>query len=136
LPAGAADNADLRERFEREARAVSSLSHPNICALYDIGRHGGTDYLVMECLEGDTLAVRLTKGPLQLEQALRTAIEIADALDKAHRHGVIHRDLKPANIMLTRSGAKLLDFGLAKTHLSGNPQSASLTTLPTERREL
>ena len=136
LPAGAADRADLRERFEREARAVSSLSHPNICALYDIGRHGETDYLVMEYLEGDTLAARLAKGPLPLEQALRIAIEIADALEKAHRQGVIHRDLKPGNIMLTKSGAKLLDFGLAKTRLAGPAAGATLTTLPTERRDL
>jgi serine/threonine protein kinase len=114
LPAQISDRADLRQRLEREARAVSSLNHPHICALYDIGHQDGIDYLVMEYLEGETLAQRLMKGALPLDQVLRYAIEIADALDQAHRHGVIHRDLKPGNIMLTRSGAKLLDFGLAK----------------------
>src|SRR5882672_4501456 len=104
----------LRKRFEREARAVSSLNHAHICALYDIGVQGGTDYIVMELLEGETLGERLKKGPLALEHALRTAVEIADALDVAHKSGVVHRDLKPANVMLTKSGAKLLDFGLAK----------------------
>ncbi len=104
----------LRQRFEREARAISSLNHAHICALYDIGVHGGTDYIVMELVEGETLNERLKNGPLKLEQALRTAIQIADALDAAHRHGVVHRDLKPANVMLTKAGAKLLDFGLAK----------------------
>jgi len=103
-----------RERFEREARAISSLSHPHICPLFDVGHQDGIDYLVMEYLEGETLAQRLKKGPLPLGQTMRYAIEIADALDHAHRHGVIHRDLKPGNIMLTKSGAKVLDFGLAK----------------------
>jgi serine/threonine protein kinase len=102
------------ERFEREARAISSLNHPHICALYDIGREDSVDFLVMEHLEGETLEARLRKGPLPIEEALRIAIQIASALDAAHRKGVIHRDLKPANVMLTRSGAKLLDFGLAK----------------------
>jgi serine/threonine protein kinase len=114
LPAQVTDRADLRQRLEREARAVSSLNHPHICALYDIGQQNGFDYLVMEYLEGETLAQRLSKGALPLDQVLRYAIEIADALDQAHRHGITHRDLKPGNIMLTRSGAKLLDFGLAK----------------------
>src|SRR5262245_48270817 len=108
------DRAHLRQRFEREARAIASLNHSNICALYDIGRQDGLDFLVMEYLEGETLSKRLKKGPLPTEQLLRTAIEIATALDQAHRHGVTHRDLKPGNIMLTKSGAKLLDFGLAK----------------------
>ncbi len=114
LPSHLAKDATLRERFEREARAVSSLNHPHICALYDIGRYEGVDFLVMEHIEGETLAARLTKGPLPTEQALRFAVQIADALDKAHRQGVVHRDLKPGNIMLTKAGAKLLDFGLAK----------------------
>jgi serine/threonine protein kinase len=114
LPALFSDNAELRRRLEREARAVSSLSHAHICALFDVGRHDGTDFLVLEYLEGETLAGRLKKGPLPRETALRCAIEMASALDAAHRRGVIHRDLKPGNVMLTRSGSKLLDFGLAR----------------------
>ncbi len=114
LPAHLAENPDLRQRFEREARAVSSLNHPNICLLFDIGHQDGIDFLVMEYLEGETLAARLEKGALPPDQVLRNAVQIADALDKAHRQGVIHRDLKPGNIMLTKSGVKLLDFGLAK----------------------
>ncbi len=105
---------DLRKRFEREAKAISNLNHPNICTLHDIGQAEGFDYLVMEYLEGETLAQRLKKGPLPTEQLLKVAIEIAMALDQAHRKGVVHRDLKPGNIMLTKTGAKLLDFGLAK----------------------
>ena len=104
----------ITERFEREARAISSLNHPHICALYDIGRENSVDFLVMEFIEGESLESRLRRGPLPLEEALRIAIQIAGALDAAHRKGVIHRDLKPGNVMLTRSGAKLLDFGLAK----------------------
>ena len=103
-----------KQRFEREAKTISSLNHPHICVLYDVGHQEGTDYLVMECLEGETLAKRLEKGPLPLEQVLKYGAQIADALDKAHRSGIVHRDLKPGNIMLTASGAKLLDFGLAK----------------------
>jgi len=110
LPASFASNAQRKIRFEREARAISQLNHPNICTLYDVG----DSYLVMELLEGESLADRLVKGPLPLEQVLRYGTQIADALDKAHRQGIIHRDLKPGNIMLTKSGAKLLDFGLAK----------------------
>ena len=106
---------EVRQRFEREAKTVSQLSHPHICALYDVGREGETEYLVMEYLEGETLADRLLKSPLPLEQTLRYGIQIADALDKAHRQGIVHRDLKPGNVMLTKSGVKLLDFGLAKT---------------------
>jgi serine/threonine protein kinase/Tol biopolymer transport system component len=105
---------DLKRRFEREARAVSSLTHPNICCLYDIGCQDGIDFIVMEYLEGETLADRLSAGLLPFEQALKIGVEIADALDKAHHAGIIHRDLKPGNIMLTKSGAKLMDFGLAK----------------------
>jgi Tol biopolymer transport system component len=114
LPAHLAGQQDLRDRFEREARVVSGLNHPHICTLYDIGRQDDIDFLVMEYLEGETLASRLKNGPLPLDQAMKTAVEIADALDKAHRKGVTHRDLKPGNIMLTKGGAKLLDFGLAK----------------------
>ena len=109
-----ASSSDARQRFEREARTVSQLSHPHICALFDVGEHAGTAYLVMELLDGETLADRLSKGPLPMDQTLRYGVQIADALDKAHRQGIAHRDLKPGNIMLTKSGVKLLDFGLAK----------------------
>jgi eukaryotic-like serine/threonine-protein kinase len=105
---------DLKVRFEREARTVSQLNHPNICTLYDVGHQDGTDFLVMECLEGETLGERLKRGPLPTEELLKIAIQIADALEKAHRAGIVHRDLKPGNVMLTKTGAKLLDFGLAK----------------------
>jgi serine/threonine protein kinase len=119
LPAELAHHAELRARFEREARTISSLNHPNICALYDVG----DNYLVMELLEGENLADRIARGPIPIEQLLRIGIEIADALDKAHRRGIVHRDLKPANIMLTKSGAKLLDFGLAKESPLGGAQN-------------
>ena len=157
LLAHVADDPDLRQRFEREAKAISSLNHPHICTLYDIGHaprsgvgrggptseaasrgagvpasdEAGIDFLVMEYLEGETLAARLTKGPLPLDQVLRYATEIADALDKAHRQGVTHRDLKPANIMITKAGTKLLDFGLAKLRRpkrTDKPISSSATT--------
>ena len=114
LPPHLSKNEEVRQRFEREAKAISALSHPHICALYDVGNHDGTEYLVMEFLEGESLAERLLKGPLPPEQALRCGIEIADALDKAHRQGIVHRDLKPGNVMLTKSGVKLVDFGLAR----------------------
>src|SRR5580704_3393481 len=114
LTQGVADTPEVRQRFEREARAVSSLSHPHICVLYDVGNQDGIEYLVMEYLEGETLAARITKGSLTTAELLRYASQIADALDKAHRQGIVHRDLKPANVMLTKTGAKLLDFGLAK----------------------
>src|SRR5215470_2012964 len=104
-----------RQRFEREAKTISGLNHPHICVLYDVGHQDGIDYLIMECVEGETLAKRLERGPLPLDQALKYGMQIADALDKAHRSGVVHRDLKPGNIMLTASGVKLLDFGLAKS---------------------
>jgi eukaryotic-like serine/threonine-protein kinase len=115
LPSSLATDPDFRERFDREARTISQLDHPHICALYDVGDHNGTAYLVMQYLDGETLADRLSKGALPLEQALQFAIQIGAALDKAHRAGIIHRDLKPGNIMLTKAGATLLDFGLAKT---------------------
>lgn len=114
LPAHMAVQSNARERFEREVRAVAALNHPHVGTLFDVGTQDGIHFLVMEHLEGETLAERLAKGPLPLDQALRYAIEIADALDKAHRQGVVHRELKPGNIMLTKAGSKLLDFGLAR----------------------
>ena len=134
LPQHLSDRAELRERFEREARAVSRLNHPHICTLYDIGEQDGIHYLVMEHLVGETLEARLAKGALPLEQTLQYAIQIGDALDKAHRQGVVHRDLKPGNIMLTKSGAKLLDFGLAKLQAADTP--TNLSALPTEQANL
>ncbi len=122
---------EARQRFEREAKTISQLSHAHICALYDVGREGETEYLVMELLEGETLTERLTKGALPLEQTLRYGQEIAEALDKAHRQGIVHRDLKPGNVMLTKSGVKLLDFGLAKAFEPAAPKG-SLTSLPTK----
>src|SRR3954470_18872334 len=116
LPAHVAGSLDLQARFEREAKAISNLNHPNICTLHDIGRHAGIDFLVMEYLEGETLADRIGRGPVPLLEALRIGGEIADALDKAHRQGIVHRDLKPGNVMLTKVGSKLLDFGLAKLY--------------------
>jgi len=131
LPGHLSDNPDLKARFDREARAISSLSHPHICTLYDVGHENGVDYIVMEYLEGESLAARLAKGPLPLEQVLRYGVEIASALDKAHRSGVMHRDLKPGNIMLTKAGAKLLDFGLAKgVTIGGNEPTAMTMTKP------
>ena len=120
-----------KQRFEREAKTISNLNHPHICVLHDIGHQDGIDYLVMECVEGETLAKRLEKGPLPQEQVLKLGAQIADALDKAHRSGVVHRDLKPGNIMLTASGAKLLDFGLAKPAAP----LASLATLTATKLE-
>ena len=119
LPEHVAADPDLKQRFEREARTVAALNHPHICTLYDIGSQDGIDFLVMEYLEGQTLAQRLEKGALPLDQALQIAIDMTDALDKAHRQGIVHRDLKPGNIMLTKAGAKLLDFGLAKLRKTG-----------------
>src|SRR5690348_2471730 len=128
LPQHLSEKPDARQRFEREARAISSLNHPHICTLYDIGHQNGTDFLVMEYLEGETLAKRLEKGPLATAELLRIGIDVADALDKAHRKGILHRDLKPSNIMLTKSGAKLMDFGLAKAAENGpTPALESLT---------
>src|SRR5258708_156295 len=118
LPAQFSSDPLRKQRFEHEARAISSLNHPHICVLHDVGHQDGIDYIVMECVEGETLAKRLEKGPLPLEQVLKFGGQIADALDKAHRSGVVHRDLKPGNIMLPPTGAKLLDFGLAKPALS------------------
>ncbi len=130
LPEHLSSSVEVRQRFEREAKTISQLSHPHICAIYDVGNQDGVEYLVMEFLEGETLAARLARGPLPLEQVLRFGIEIADALDRAHRQGIVHRDLKPGNVMLTKSGVKLLDFGLAKAVAPAGPASA-LTSLPT-----
>ena len=142
LPAHVSDDLELRQRFEREARTLATLSHPHICAVFDVGRQEPStssgqaiDYIVLELLEGETLADRIAKGPLPLDQALRYGVEIADALDKAHRKGVIHRDLKPANIMLTKGGAKLLDFGLAK-HAAPAAGVVGASMLPTTPRGL
>ena len=114
LPAQFSSDPVRKQRFEREAKTISSLNHPHICTLFDVGQQDGMDYLVMECVEGETLATRIEKGPLPLDQVLKYGAQIADALDKAHRSGIVHRDLKPANVILTTTGAKLLDFGLAK----------------------
>src|SRR5215831_15564714 len=134
IPERAASDPLVRQRFEREARAVSSLNHPNICSLFDIGHQDGVDYLVMEYLEGETLASRLRKGPLPLHEALQAAIDIAGALEAAHSRGIVHRDLKPSNVILTASGPKVLDFGLAKiqqesvTVASGGSVQQTVTT--------
>jgi serine/threonine protein kinase len=133
LPAHFSSDPVRKQRFEREAKTISSLNHPHICVLYDVGHQDGMDYLVMECVEGDTLAKRLEKGPLPLEQALKLGMQIADALDTAHHSAVVHRDLKPGNIMLTSTGAKLLDFGLAKVSapvVTGATQTVSARQLP------
>jgi eukaryotic-like serine/threonine-protein kinase len=133
LPSHLSENAEFRQRFEREAKTISQLSHPHICTLHDVGNQDGVEYLVMEFLEGETLAVRLAKRPLPLEQVLRYGIQISDALDKAHRQGIVHRDLKPGNVMLTKSGLKLVDFGLAR--LAGPALGSivsSLSVVPTQ----
>ncbi len=135
LPAHLSANPEVRARFEREARAISQLNHPHICSLHDIGRQDDIDYLVMEYLEGETLAARLTRGPLPVAEVLRHGIEIANALDCAHRAGIVHRDLKPGNIMLTKGGAKLMDFGLARpTRLS--PVTGAPSESPTGSRPI
>src|SRR6059036_1610124 len=137
LPAHLSQSPEAKQRFDREARAISSLNHPNICTLHDVGHQNGTDYLVMECLEGETLADRLTKGSLPVVQILKYGAEICEGLDRAHKSGVVHRDLKPGNIMLTKSGAKLMDFGLAKAtgmapaSGSGSVGSIAMTQSPT-----
>ncbi len=132
LPQHLSSSAEVRQRFEREAKTISQLSHPHICALYDVGREGETEYLVMELLEGETLSDRLHRGALPLEQTLRYGQEIADALERAHRQGIVHRDLKPGNVMVTKSGVKLLDFGLAKG-FDAPTGKGSLTALPTQQ---
>jgi eukaryotic-like serine/threonine-protein kinase len=135
LPANLSSDPNLRQRLEREAKAVSKLSHPHICTLHDIGHQDGVDFIVMELVEGETLEQRLLKGPLPPEQTVRIAAQIADALAKAHKLGFVHRDLKPANVMLTKTGAKLMDFGLAKQ--SGRaPLTAALTEMTMEQAKL
>jgi Tol biopolymer transport system component len=127
LPEHLGSSPEVRARFEREAKTASSLNHPHICVVYDVGREGDTDYLVMELVDGETLSARLARGPLPVAEVLRIGVQVGDALEKAHRAGVIHRDLKPGNIMLTRSGAKLIDFGLARaTGLDGARASSSI----------
>ncbi len=129
LPEKFSKNAELKERFEREARAISSLNHARICTLHDVGHQEGIDFLVMEYLEGESLAERLRKGALPLKETLRIGMEVCEALDVAHRAGIVHRDLKPGNIMLTKSGVKLMDFGLAKANASGGGASGSAPLL-------
>ena len=129
MPPSLSSAPQALQRFEREAKTISQLSHPHICALYDVGHEGETEYLVLEYLEGETLSDRLGKGVLPIDQVLRYGCEIADALDKAHRQGIVHRDLKPGNVMMTKSGVKLLDFGLAKAVAPAAPQQ--LTSFPT-----
>src|ERR1700756_3911738 len=133
LPAHLSSDPVRKQRFEREAKTISSLNHPHVCTLHDVGSQDGVDYLVMECVEGETLAARLQKGPMPLEQVMRYGAQIADALDKAHRAGIVHRDLKPGNVMLTAGGAKLLDFGLAKataTQICGLTLTSAVPTNP------
>jgi serine/threonine protein kinase len=130
LPSHFSASPEMKARFDREAQTIAGLNHPHICVLYDVGHQDGTDYLVMEYLEGQTLAQRLQRGAMPLDEALKIAAEIADALDKAHRQGVVHRDLKPSNVMLTKNGAKLLDFGLAKLKHEVEP-APTLSALPT-----
>src|SRR5260221_9258567 len=150
LPVHLSDNPEAKQRFEREARTISSLNHPHICVLHDVGSQNGTDYLVMEYVQGETLEARLQKGPMPLKQALECGMQICDALEKAHRAGIVHRDLKPGNVMLTASGAKLLDFGLAKPsaglfgtqtltdkgHLTPSTPTMNLSALGTPLRTL
>ena len=137
LPAELAADPQLKARFEREARAISALAHPNICTLHDIGEQDGRTFLVMEHLVGQTLAERLKKGPLPLDKALEVATQVADALSAAHKQGIVHRDLKPGNVMLTKTGARLLDFGLARlTGHGAQPAVESLTSAPTEPEPL
>jgi len=131
-----AERPEHRQRLDREAKAISSLSHPHICQLYDVGHENGVDFLVMEFIEGETLADRLARGPLPIDEVLRYGVQIADALEKAHRQGIVHRDLKPANVMLTTEGAKLLDFGLARTDGAVGGSDADLTVSPTVSKPL
>src|SRR5215469_4764120 len=136
LPPHLSSDAESKQRMEREAKAISALQHSNICTLHDIASQDGIDFLVMEYLEGQTLASRLEKGPLPLDQTLKIGIEIAEALEKAHQQGIIHRDLKPGNIMVTKAGAKLMDFGLAKPQVSIASQAVGHLTPTTPTMNL
>src|SRR6202790_2801049 len=129
LPLHLSSDPQLKERFDREARSISSLNHARICTLHDVGHQEGIDFLVMEYLEGETLAERLRKGPLALKETLKIGMEVCEALEAAQRAGIVHRDLKPGNIMLTKNGAKLMDFGLAKAALSGLASASSAPLL-------
>jgi serine/threonine protein kinase len=133
LPSHLSDNPELKQRFEREARAISALNHPHTCHLYDIGSTDGTDFLVMEFLDGETLSDRLRKGAVPLNELLKVGFEVAEALEIAHRAGIVHRDLKPGNIMLTKGGAKLMDFGLAKPLQAAAGQASSAPLLSATR---
>src|ERR1700682_1526936 len=135
LPANLSSDPSLRQRLEREAKVVSKLNHPHICTLHDMGHQDGVDFLVMELVEGETLEHRLTKGPMLPEQTIRFAAQIADALAKAHKLGIVHRDLKPSNVMLTKTGAKLMDFGLAK-EFGPPPLPDALTAMTAEQSKL
>jgi len=135
LPQHLSSSPEVRQRFEREAKTISQFSHSHICALYDVGREGEPEYLVMEFLEGETLADRLARGPIPIDQTLRIGVEILAALDAAHRSGIVHRDLKPGNVMLTKSGVKLLDFGLAKLAAAPVSGVSQATSLPTALQE-
>ena len=130
LPAHLASDVERRQRFEREARIISRLDHAHVCALYDVGHESGREFLVMQYLDGETLADRLKRGALPVDGALEHAAEIAEALDAAHRHGIVHRDLKPANVMLTKSGVKVLDFGLARLSRDASAADASGRAAP------
>ena len=138
LPAGFAANPEFKARFEREAKTISQLSHPNVCSLFDVGNHEGMEYLVMELIEGESLGDRLQKGPLPIALVLKHGIEIASALDAAHRQGIVHRDLKPGNDMLTKAGAKLLDFGLAKSGplITSTSSVSQMAESPTQHQPL
>src|SRR5260370_20446478 len=134
LPAALAQDPEKRQRFEREARSISTLSHPHICTLHDIGQYEGVDYLVLEYLEGETLEKKLEKGSLPTQEILKYAIELADALDKAHRQEIIHRDIKPGNIMVTKAGVKLMDFGLAKLNAETTPGARALPEVTSAKK--
>jgi len=134
LPEHLAESPERKARFEREAKAISQLNHPHICTLYDVGEQDGVDFIVMAYIEGETLAERLKKGALPLDKALEYGIQIADGLDTAHRAGIVHRDLKPPNVMLTKSGVKLLDFGLAK--LVEGDDAPETSDAPTRQKDL